>query len=226
MTEQNFKCNPPHSCFSCPLPDCILDSDETPEESSFVARHAPRKGSHDETYEWYVAHGICVRCRKRPALLGKVLCIECKEKACKKAKSRYNKSQDVKDHQLARVKKRIAQCKKAGRCLICGKPVYDGHTLCMEHYLAARRKNHERYEQKMQEKREHDARRAAELRDVYNAEKCLYCDNYTIPGKKLCSKHYNIAVKNIQKAKRASMKKRREARNAAKKIHGKGKGRK
>ena len=172
MAEQNFKCNPPHSCFSCPLPDCILSSDETPEELNFVARHAPRKGSHDEAYEWYVAHGICVRCRKRPALPGKVLCIECKEKACEKAKSRY-KSQDVKKQQYERVKKRIAKCEKTGRCLICGKPVYDGHTLCMEHYLAARRKSHERYEQKMQEKREHDARRAAELRDVYNAEKCL-----------------------------------------------------
>ena len=80
MTEQNFRCNPPHSCFSCPLPDCILDSDETPEESNFVTRHAHRKGSHNEAYEWYVAHGICVRCRKRPALPGKVLCIECKEK--------------------------------------------------------------------------------------------------------------------------------------------------
>lgn len=223
MTEQNFKCNPPHSCFSCPLPDCILDSDETPEELNFVARHAPRKGSHDEAYEWYVAHGICVRCRKRPALPGKVLCIECKEKACEKAKSRY-KSQDVKKQQCERVKKRIAKCKKTGRCLICGKPVYDGHTLCMEHYLAARRKSHKRYEKKMQEKRDHDAQRAAELRDVYNAEKCLYCDNYTIPGKKLCSKHYKLACKNIAKAKRASIRKRREARNAAKKLHQKRKG--
>jgi predicted nucleic acid-binding Zn ribbon protein len=121
------------------------------------------------------------------------------------------------------VKAHIAQRKKEGLCMVCGKPAYDGHTLCMEHYLEFRRKSHERYEKKMQEKRDHDAQRAAELRDVYHVEKCLYCDNYTIPGKKLCSKHYKLACKNIAKAKRASIKKRKEARNAAKKV-GKRKG--
>ena len=25
MTEQNFKCNPPETCFSCPFPDCRND---------------------------------------------------------------------------------------------------------------------------------------------------------------------------------------------------------
>ena len=219
MTEQNFKCNPPHSCFSCPLPDCILDSDETPEEFNFITHHARRKGSHNESYEWYAAHGICVRCRKRPALPGKVLCAECSDEAREKARLRYNKSQDAKEQQRSRVKKRIAELKKAGRCLICGKPVYDGHTLCMEHYLASRRKSRERYEKKMQEKRDHDAQRAAELRDTYNAEKCLYCDEVALPGKKLCRKHYSIACQNIAKATLASIKKRREARDATESLH-------
>lgn len=218
MTE-NFKCNPPHSCFSCPYDDCILDGDETPEELNFVTHHSQRKGSHDATYEWYAAHGICVRCRKRPALPGKVLCAECSDEAREKARLRYNKSQDAKEQQRERVKKRIAELKKAGRCLICGKPVYDDHTLCMEHYLAARRKSHERYEKKMQEKREWDARRAAELRNNYGAEKCLYCDEVALPGKKLCSKHYKIACQNVAKATCASIKKRREARDATEMLH-------
>ena len=222
MTE-NFECVPPYTCFACPYDDCTREDDATREETSF-RRTLRRRGSHDATYEWYVAHGICVRCRKRPALPGKVLCAECKDKAREKARLRY-KSQAVKKQQCERVKARIAQCKKDGRCLICGKPVYDGHTLCMEHYLASRRHSRERYDKKMQEKREWDARRAAELRDVYHVEKCLYCDEYTIPGKKLCSKHYKLACRNVLKAKRASIKKRKEARDAAKKA-GKGKGRK
>ena len=75
----------------------------------------------------------------------------------------------------------------------------------------------------MREKREGDAIFTRWFHGL-GVEKCLYCDEVTMPGKKLCRKHYSIAVKNVKKAKRASMKKRKEIRDAAKKIHGKGKG--
>lgn len=222
MTE-SFECVPPYTCFACPYDDCKREGDATQEEMSF-RRTSRRRGSHDETYEWYVAHGICVRCRKKPALPGKVLCEDCKQQSCKRAARNY-KSQDARRSQSDRVKAKIRKYRESGRCLICGRPIYGKHPLCMEHFLAARAYNHRRYEERMREKREGDAIFTKWFHG-FGVEKCLYCDNPTQPGKKLCKKHYDIAVKNIQKAKRASMKKRKEARNAAKRLHGKGKGRK
>ena len=33
-----------------------------------------------ETYHWRKAHGVCVKCGKEDAELGKTLCVECAEK--------------------------------------------------------------------------------------------------------------------------------------------------
>lgn len=64
-----------------------------------------------ETYKWYKAHGVCVGCRKRDAVKGRVRCPECAAKA--RMRTRKYKVDPVKRREYMREYMRAYR--KAGR---------------------------------------------------------------------------------------------------------------
>jgi len=72
---------------------------------AFEAQERADKEAHAQSYQWYKAHGICVKCHIEDAVPGKVHCAECAALVVA-----FNK---------ARAKRREAH----GLCKRCGKPL-------------------------------------------------------------------------------------------------------
>lgn len=65
--------------------------------------------------------------------------------------------------------------KEHGLCSQCGKPVYNGHAYCMEHFLY-----HKKYKKKKQ---------AESNKGYRELGLCRICGKEVVPGKKLCADH-------------------------------------
>ena len=85
-----------------------------------------------ERREWYKAHGICYKCGTADALKGKTLCADCADRQADYAAKNYwaNKAEHLaKRHE--RQKKRSAERKAQGLCVVCGKrEAQKGRTRC------------------------------------------------------------------------------------------------
>lgn len=99
----------------------------------------------DESYYWYKSHGICVKCKKNDASPNRIMCDECREK--------WNaiRREKIKDPEYKKWKKQYNKKHKEkmlenGLCPMCGKPLYQGHKTCYEHWLK-NRKRWKRYEE-------------------------------------------------------------------------------
>lgn len=67
------------------------------------------------SYEWYKAHGICVKCHKEDALPGKVYCAVCTAMTAERNRAR------------------LKRCEEQGLCKRCGRPLMAedaGHKMC------------------------------------------------------------------------------------------------
>lgn len=135
--------------------------------------------------------GLCTRCGKEKiAVNSKSSCASCLELRRKNVERKDRQltpkeKQERKEHRKVLHAQRVAQRKSQGLCTDCGKPVYNGHTRCIDHYLYYRRKISEHYAKKKKGYRELGL--------------CIICGGERVPGKKYCQEHYQEKVEQIMK---------------------------
>ena len=121
-----------------------------------------------EVYQWYKAHGICVRCHGREAEPYRVLCLECMEKQMKYESTRIIDKEKKAKQQRERMKKR----KEQGICYKCKRKATHG-VFCHEHYI---------YDKRMARERK--------KKGFGDVGLCRICGEPPVPGKKLCVVHH------------------------------------
>lgn len=142
-----------------------------------------------EEVKYLKKHNICVSCRINNAAPNRTLCDVC---LCKRLETyRKKKENTTEEEALKKLKKRREQHKKRvetrkenGLCTRCGKKALEGHILCIDCNLKNNKSSREyranQHEPKM-------------------PDECLRCSNKKLPGRQLCEKHYNLAVKSLEK---------------------------
>lgn len=119
-------------------------------------------------------------------------CLHCKYEDCINDRVYYdsalykNRSEKAKEHACQYQKELREQARKKGLCIVCRKAPANHGVTCEECFRRNSKRQKQRYEKK----------RCA--KDYSN--KCSRCEAPRIEGKKLCEKHYAIAMKNLEKA--------------------------
>lgn len=86
-------------------------------------------------YHWFKSHGVCVECKHRKAVSGRVLCQECTDRrAARKEAVNADPEKRERDKERRREyqKRHRERMRAAGLCLDCGNPVTDGKYYCPE----------------------------------------------------------------------------------------------
>lgn len=87
-----------------------------------------------ESYNWYKAHHICVRCNNAPAVDGLVTCQKCRETMNEKHRIRYAGLTPEQKAELLAKKKAVREAlRAAGLCTLCGREREDPNLLTCEH---------------------------------------------------------------------------------------------
>lgn len=83
-------------------------------------------------YQWYKSNGICVRCRKKAAEPGRVMCTACSEVARLETRERLHNSTPEQKANRSTSHKNWYEYRKAQHiCTRCGKlPPVENRTLC------------------------------------------------------------------------------------------------
>ena len=132
-----------------------------------------------EAYHWKKEHGICVDCGSAEATHG-TRCAVCALKQSERAMKKHH-SMTAEERQERNRKRRekartlIKYRRENGLCAWCGKPVYDGHAYCMEHYLY-----HKKYKKNKQDESKKGYRELG---------LCRICGKEPVPGNKMCAEH-------------------------------------
>ncbi len=149
-----------------------------------------------DRYYFLKEHHICVCCGQRDAFHNKTMCPECLEKCNKRASKRYAKDKEqILQRKRKRDKALYARRKAEGLCVKCGHKKATKGVFCLECYVKERKREIERTEKRKREN-------GGSIREIWKEKGlCAQCGEPRIPGKRLCQKHYDIAIKNVQKAK-------------------------
>lgn len=119
-------CN--NDCFNCIHDDCINDYVKPRYSYKPTAEQKKRhRENANEKYYEFKARGICVKCHKRPAIPGKVLCVECRNKANRRKVEKYRKTAPITKNREYR--------REHGLCIYCESEVMPGRTICEKCYL-------------------------------------------------------------------------------------------
>lgn len=156
----------------------------------------------EEKREWYhflKEHHICVCCGQRDAFHNKTMCPECLEKHNKRTSERYAKDKEqIQQRNRKRRKELYAERKAEGTCIRCGQKKATKGVYCLECYVKVRK-------QKMKEKEKRKRENGGYIREIRKEKGlCAQCGEPTLPGKRLCQKHYEIAAKNAEHARKYS----------------------
>ena len=139
-----------------------------------------------ETYHWRKAHGICTRCGKEDAEPHKTLCAECAVKHAARIRRYWAALDEEKRQETLRRKHEVRTLNKTrGLCIYCGKKAVKGRTHCLECALRGKRKGKARLE-------------ARRVKTDFSEGLCCRCNEPVMPGKKLCKKHYDAAIKGVK----------------------------
>ena len=133
---------------------------------------------------------ICVTCGKRYTDGYHKLCDKCLERIGKDRKAFRQKHPDYQ-------KIRYHSHKAAGLCVRCNAPALPGKTTCARHLA----------EQRMNVKRS----RSRKPKTYRTDTECVWCGAERMEGKKLCPDCYEKIKANLQKARAASVEKRKTA---------------
>ena len=148
-------------------------------------------------YEYLKKHGICVKCGTRRAMPKHVLCDVCAEKDRKRNENRNALMTEEEkrarlDHWNKVARERKRRYKENGLCILCGKKALEGKSYCLECLIKTRRWALAKYYRK-KEKRGH-------VKTDFSPGLCSKCNEPALPGKKLCKRHYESAIKGLDKA--------------------------
>lgn len=154
-----------------------------------------RRYYHDY-YNLYKSLGICPQCRRNKSAPKHVLCLECLSDISERNYQRRSKLTDE-QHQAEsqrateNKRKRRERRKASGLCVECGRrPPKDGRLRCG----VCLYKNRERMKRYNIAK----GRNPQELLLAHDV--CWICGGEPLPGKRLCTVHYDIAMANLRKA--------------------------
>lgn len=146
-----------------------------------------------EVREYRKSLGICSRCgNDRIAVNSKTMCLACLEEHRENAAKRFSamtpeEKQQRRERNNASRREKQAKRRSEGLCAVCGKPAYNGHSKCIDHFLYFKRKDVEAKERKK--------KGYAEL------GLCRICGGECVSGKKFCMEHY---LQKVEAMKRAS----------------------
>ncbi|MBR3271624.1 MAG: hypothetical protein IKI59_06825 [Clostridia bacterium] len=99
-----------------------------------------------ERYEWYKAHGYCVRCRKEKAAPDHVMCMNCidtrriYDNSHNRSEIRKKRWIDNRDKEIARKRELNRHRKAQGICTDCGKAPAKCGVLCLPCYSRRKRR--------------------------------------------------------------------------------------
>lgn len=152
-----------------------------------------------DRYYFLKEHHICVRCGQRDAFHNKTMCPECLEKEQKRGRKRYAENREqILQRKRKRDKTLYAKRKAEGLCVRCDHKKATKGVFCSECYVKERKREIERTEKRKREN-------GGYIRDIWKEKGlCTLCGESTLPGKRLCQKHYEIAVKNAEHARKYS----------------------
>lgn len=88
--------------------------------------------------EYKRKHRVCIRCGKNKAAPNRRYCDDCLEWRHNRYEEQKNDPNRIEAFKLYR-KRHNQKYRELGLCTSCGKPVFEGHSLCYEHLLANRR---------------------------------------------------------------------------------------
>ena len=87
-----------------------------------------------ESYNWYKAHRICVRCNNAPAVDGLVTCQACREAVNARHRFWYAGLTPEEKAERSAIKKAVREARRAaGLCTRCGREREDKQLLTCEH---------------------------------------------------------------------------------------------
>lgn len=87
-----------------------------------------------ESYNWYKAHHVCVRCRNAPAVNGLVTCQKCRETMNENHRIRYAGLTPEQKAERSAKQKAVRETRRAaGLCTRCGRKREDKQLLTCEH---------------------------------------------------------------------------------------------
>lgn len=154
-----------------------------------------------ETREFCKKIGICQRCHKKKAAINLTLCPECLEKMALETAARRN-NEEFREKRRERDRKRYAYRLEHGICVYCGKPATHGRT-CYECKLRMAR-----YSQKSNQRKKRERQEKGLKSEIWAKEgRCIRCGAETISGKKMCKKHYEMAISALEKGRKAQREK-------------------
>lgn len=135
--------------------------------------------THVETYHWYKAHGICVRCHHADAIFGRTLCPDCRDSEHERGRRRREREnaenrEAYLEKQREANRKRYAERKQAGICIACWRKVVSGHTRCLVHLAK-------------------DRARERATRGQKDPNECRYCHEPRAEGYAFCEMHLERA---------------------------------
>lgn len=94
-----------------------------------------------ESRQWFLDHKICSRCRKNKVSPGRKTCDDCLDKQRKRRKElRAERTQEQIDAAKLYRKRYKQERIKSGVCYRCGKPLFENHTVCYEHYISEKKR--------------------------------------------------------------------------------------
>ena len=153
-------------------------------------------------YKFLKSRRICTKCGKRKAVNNVTYCEYCLEKdTIKNAKYREKNRETLRQKNKERMKNLRDKRKQNGECTDCGNKL----NLLLDGKNVAKCKKCRTYH------KNYIAKRRSKIEKEYitkeervKAKLCLYCNSKAIENKKLCEKHFNIALENLSKADKGS----------------------
>lgn len=115
------------------------------------------KEAEREEREWYISHGVCVRCHCDDARPGKTMCLLCADIVSEDSSKRYNaltteQKKEVNKKKTAGNRKRREERERQGLCTKCGKqPPRENRKTCIECRLADNRRSKQYRKKKSEE---------------------------------------------------------------------------
>lgn len=144
-----------------------------------------------EYYHWFKAHGLCARCGKIKPARNHVYCLECMSYDAEKARKYRLKTPDYNERHRKAQAQKYSERREQGLCTLCGKrKPENGFARCG--VCRARLRQYAAKYRLKKGMRTHDER--------MEHDRCYYCGDKAIEGKRLCAKCKGQAMQNLKGA--------------------------
>ncbi len=159
-----------------------------------ISQKEERRIYDKELYEWQKKHKICTQCGHEKARKGHTTCYICAAEHNERMYERYHNNYltEYKYHQKQYNNRKYDLLRAFGVCIKCKKrDAVSNRSMCAVCEAKDKIQKHNR-----------KIAKGGFTREMYEYNGgCYFCGSPVIPGKKVCEKHYNINLANLEKAK-------------------------